>query len=329
MMNNSSNPGLKRYNGAGAGEAEAGVQGKTVRRAGNRKKRSVGTRIFNGINLIIMILVIVITLIPFLNVIAKAVSGGGAVSAGLVTIYPIDFQLDTVQYLMKDSQFLSAMKNTVFITLVGTAGSMILSVLTAYPLSKTHLRGRKFFMYLYMFCMLFSGGMVPSYLLYRSLHLVNTIWSLVLSGMFSVYNMLVLKSFFETLPDALEEAGKVDGASYFKILFRIVLPISKPVLATVTLFYAVSYWNSYLSSVMYITKQNLKPLQRYLYDLVTAVTSVENNIDSAINMDLAMNLTGENTRAAAIVVGVLPILCVYPFLQKYFQQGMTIGAVKG
>lgn len=298
-------------------------------RTRRRIKSSPGTRIFHVGNTILMVLVIIVTLIPFLNVAAKAVSGGGAVSAGLVTIYPIQFQLDTIRYLIKDAQFLSAMKNTVFITLAGTAGAMFLSVLTAYPLSKTHLRGRKFFMYLYMFCMLFSGGMVPSYLLYRSLHLVNTIWSLVLSGMFSVYNMLVLKSFFETLPDALEEAGKVDGASDFKILTRIVLPISKPVLATVTLFYAVSYWNSYLSSVLYITKQNLKPLQRYLYDLVTAVSNVENSMNGSFNIDLAMNLTGENTRAAAIVVGVLPILCVYPFLQKYFQQGMTIGAVKG
>ena len=221
------------------------------------------------------------------------------------------------------------MKNTVFITIIGTAGAMALTILTAYPLSKVRLRGRKFFIYIYMFIMLFSGGMVPSYILYRSLHLINTIWALVLSGMFSVYNMLVMKSFFETIPESLEEAAKVDGASDFTVLRKVVLPISKPVLATVSLFYAVTYWNNYFSSVMYITKQELKPLQRYLFDLVTAVNSVDNSIGAEVNLEVAMNLTGENTRAAAIVVAVFPILCVYPFLQKYFQKGMTIGAVKG
>ena len=297
----------------------------------NRSKVRHGLvdNLFHTLNMLIMVIVILITLIPFLNVASKAVSGGGAVSAGLVSIFPVDFQLETVKYIMRDSQFQRAMENTVFITALGTAGGMILTILTAYPLSKEHLRGRKGFMYIYIFIMLFSGGMVPSYILYRSLHLVNTIWALVLSGMFSVFNMLVMKSFFEAIPTALEEAAKVDGASEWKVLTRVILPVAKPVLASVSMFYAVGYWNNYLSSVLYITKQELKPLQRYLFDLVTAVSSVDNSIGADVNIEIAMNLTGENARAAAILVGAFPILCVYPFLQKYFQSGMTIGAVKG
>ncbi len=165
--------------------------------------------------------------------------------------------------------------------------------------------------------------------MFRSLNLTNTIWALVFSGGFSVFNMFIVKNYFESLPETIEEAARIDGASNLLILVRIVLPMSLPVLATVTLFYGVAYWNNYMSGVLYITDPNLKPLQQYLYDLITEALTTLDATGNVADIDAAMNLTGESVRSATIVVSTVPILILYPFLQKYFVKGMTIGSVKG
>jgi putative aldouronate transport system permease protein len=286
--------------------------------------------LFTIINIMFLCMFGVMTLLPVMNVVSKAFSGEGPVIAGQVLFWPVGFQLDTVRYVLTKPEFRNAFNNTVFVTLIGTAIAMLLTITTAYPLSKTSLRGRKFFLYIFVFVMLFNAGMVPNYILYRSLKLTNTIWALVFSGTFSVFYLFIMKNYFEALPESIEESARIDGASNFVTLYRIVLPMSLPVIATITLFYSVGFWNNYFAGVLYITSPKLKPLQQYLYDLITmalTTTDATGNISGDINS--IMNLSGENVRSATIVVSTVPILLVYPFLQKYFVKGVTIGSVKG
>lgn len=286
--------------------------------------------LFSAINIFIMILFALITLLPVMNVVSKAFSAEGPVIAGQVLFWPVDFQTDTIRYVLKQPEFRNSFSITVFVTLVGTTIAMFLTITSAYPLSKPTLRGRKFFLYIFVFVMLFNAGMVPNYILYRSLKLTNTVWALVFSGTFSVFNLFIMKNYFESLPESVEESAHIDGASNFVTLYRIVLPMSMPVIATITLFYSVGFWNNYFAGVLYITTPKLKPLQQYLYDLITMAlntTDVTGNISGDIHT--IMNLSGENVRSATIVVSTVPILLVYPFLQQYFVKGITIGSVKG
>ncbi len=286
--------------------------------------------LFMIVNIAILCLFGLITLLPVMNVVSKAFSGEGPVIAGQVLFWPVKFQVDTVRYVLTQPEFRNAFSITVFVTLIGTAIAMFLTTSAAYPLSKPALRGRKFFLYIFVFVMLFNAGMVPNYILYRSLKLTNTIWALVFSGTFSVFNLFIMKNYFESLPESIEESARIDGASNLVTLYRIVIPMSLPVIATITLFYSVGFWNNYFAGVLYITTPKLKPLQQYLYDLITMAlntTDATGNISGDINS--IMNLSGENVRSATIVVSTLPILLVYPFLQKYFVKGVTIGSVKG
>ena len=216
---------------------------------------------------------------------------------------------------------------------MGSVSAVVVTAMTAYPLSRSNFRGRKGFLYLWVFIMLFNGGMVPNYMLYRVLGLMDTMWCLMLPGLVSVYNMLLIKNYFETLPDSLEEAARIDGASNMRVLFQIVLPISLPMLATITLFYAVSYWNDYFTARMYISSIDKRPLQLYLYDLINNALQIMNQgadgNTGALSADDVMNLTPESVRAAAITLSTLPILLVYPQLQKYFVSGIVVGSVKG
>lgn len=285
---------------------------------------------FDMFNLLLMTLTGAVTLLPCLTVVAKALSAPKYVLAGAVGIWPKEAQLDTVLFVLQKAEFLNAFRVTVVVTLSGTLFAMILTVCAAYPLSKPGLWGRKFFLYIFVFVMLFHAGMVPNYLLYRSLHLNNTLWALVFSGGFSVFNLFIVKNYFESLPESVEEAARIDGASNMKILLRVVIPMSMPVLATVTLFYGVSYWNNYFSGVMYITDPQKKTLQQYLYDLISMATSLRDASGSlAGGLESLDVVSSENIRSATIVVSTVPILVLYPFLQKYFVKGVTVGSVKG
>lgn len=292
-----------------------------------KKKNKIS--VFDVVNLIAMILVGLIMLMPILNLAAKAFSSEGNVIAGKVLFWPLGLQTGTIKYVLTTPEFGTSFLVTVTVTITGTIGAMLLTVMAAYPFSKPHLIGRKFFLYIFVFIMLFSAGMVPNYILFRTLHLTNTIFALIFSGMFSSFNLFLIKNYFETLPEVIEEAARIDGASNMRIFFSVVLPMSTPVLATVTLYYAVAYWSNYFAGVMYITDANLKPLQQYMFDLVTQATSLQDSSGNFGDVNQAMNVSGENIRAATIVVSTIPILCVYPFLQKYFVKGITIGSVKG
>ncbi|KAI7258995.1 hypothetical protein KC345_g10412 [Hortaea werneckii] len=266
-----------------------------------------------------------ITLLPFANVLSKSVSEEWAITSGKVGIFPVGFQLDTMKFVVTSSQFLHSLLISVIVTLVGTLLSLLVTAMTAYPLSKRELPGSGILIVMFIFTMMFSGGIIPNYLLIRQLGLINHLGSLILPALINVFNMLVIKSYFESLPESLEESAKLEGARNYTILFRIILPLSAPVLATIGLFYAVSFWNDYFNPMLYINSSNLKPLQLYLQDIVMNADSSSLNRSA----DDLMNVPAEGVRAATVIASTVPILLVYPFLQKYFIKGVLIGSVKG
>ncbi|WP_135556473.1 carbohydrate ABC transporter permease [Paenibacillus cymbidii] len=219
-----------------------------------------------------------------------------------------------------------AIKVTVLITVVGTVLNVLLTLLTAYPLSKKKLWGRTAVLFLMVFTMLFSGGIIPLYLTVRALGLFNTVWALIIPTALSTFNMLIVKTYLENLPAEVEEAARVDGAGDLQTLFRIVLPLSKPVIATVALFYAVTHWNSYFAAIMYITNRDLYPIQVVLRNMIQS-----QNLSNDLSAQYAViqTLPPETIKMATVCVAILPILVVYPFLQRYFVQGATLGSVKG
>ena len=268
------------------------------------------------------------TLFPFLNIIAKSFSSEAAVISGMVTIFPVDFQVGTYKYVISDKMFQTAFRNSVLITIMGTFLGLLMTTLVAYPLSKPRLRFRRFFILMFLFTWLFSGGLIPTYLLMRELGLINTMLVLFLPSAVNVYNMLIIKSYFEGIPDEIEESAKMDGAGNIRILFQIFLPVSLPVLATIALFFAVGFWNDFFAAMIYVNSPGLKPLQLYLKELLASANDVFLRMDM-IDVNKAMNASPEAIQAASIMVATVPILCVYPFLQKYFVKGVMLGSVKG
>lgn len=295
-----------------------------------KKKKDTEDIVIDIISYGFMALFALMTLLPFANIVAKAFSSEAAVVSGKVGIVPIGFQLDTMKYVLSDAQFLNSFSVSVLITVIGTVAGVAFTAASAYPLSKRHLPGMKFLTLIFVFTMIFNGGMIPTYLLVRNLHLINTVWAMILPGLIGIYNLLIVKSFYESLPESLEESARLDGASNLCILLKIVLPLSKSTLATITLFIAVTIWNDYMTSMLYITKASLKPLQLYLRDIVTEAANTATTIGGAgANTEELMNVPAEGVRAATIIAATVPILCVYPFLQKYFIKGVMIGSVKG
>ncbi|MDR0898537.1 MAG: carbohydrate ABC transporter permease [Oscillospiraceae bacterium] len=281
-------------------------------------------------DLLIMLIIVLLCLtcvVPFIHIAAKSLSSNTAVLSKQVTLWPKGFNIDAYRSIFLDGQLTHAMVYTVWVTVLFTLIGMVVTVCAAYPLTRKTLRGRTFFSLLIMFTLYFSAGLIPEYLLMKDLGLLNSMWVLVLPLAFSPYNMLIMKSFFQaTIPESLYEAAYLDGASHFTILGRIVLPLSKPILATLSLFYAVGRWNAYADAKYYITKKALQPLQ---YILSNMVLSASNTEAISLSEGAAVTSTPEVYQAAAIMFATIPILLLYPFLQKYFVQGVMIGAVKG
>lgn len=282
--------------------------------------------LYRWLNYIFLALCAAVTVFPFLNIIAVSLSGSRAISAGEVFLWPVDFNVEAYKNLIDDGQLLVAMKNTVLITVVGTLLNMIFTTLAAYPLSKSRLRGRSVMLQAVLFTMLFGGGMIPHFLLINSLGLVNTYWAIWLPALISVYNMFVMKSFFEGLPEEVEESAAMDGANDWVVLFRIILPLSMPVIAALTLFYAVGWWNSYMNVLIYIRSTDKMSLMVKLYQMIDLVSPELLKSGEGVR---EMSITPEGIRAASIVFSITPILCVYPFLQKHFVKGVLLGSVKG
>ncbi|MEU4884081.1 carbohydrate ABC transporter permease [Streptomyces althioticus] len=286
---------------------------------------SRGYRVFQGVNGVILTLVVLITLYPFVNIVARSFSGEKEIRAGDVTLWPQGFNLTTYEIVFSDSMFWRNYGNTVLYTVVATAVAMVLTTCYAYVLSKHHLKGRGALVGIAVFTMFFTGGLIPNYVLITSLGLKNSVWAIALPNAVSVFNLLVMKAFFESLPTELEEAAQIDGLSTYGILLRIVLPLSKAVVATMVLFYSVSFWNSWFSAFLYMDRTELMPVTVYLRNLLAGATG-----GTAAGAGTE-NLTqvNANIQAVTIVLTSLPILCVYPFVQRYFVSGVMLGAVKG
>ncbi|MEU8153043.1 carbohydrate ABC transporter permease [Micromonospora sp. NPDC048986] len=285
---------------------------------------SRGYRIFRVVNTIVLLGVVVVTLYPFLNIVARSLSEEAYIIAGKVTIFPRGFDLTAYKLLMSDAMFWTNYRNTVVYTVVATLISIVLTTCYAYVLSKPQLKGRPFLIGVALFTMFFSGGLIPNYVLVTSLGMKNTIWAVVIPNAISVFNLLVMKAFFESLPSELEEAAAVDGLNTYGILLRIVLPLSKAIIATMVLFYAVSFWNSWFTAFLYIDQQDLLPVTVYLRNLIAGATSAESAAADADKVQAAATL-----QAVTIVLTTLPILAIYPFVQRYFVRGVMLGAVKG
>jgi putative aldouronate transport system permease protein len=268
-------------------------------------------------------------LYPFWYEIVSSVSSSRAITAGEVFLWPVEFNTEAYQRLFQDGQLFVAMRNTIVVTLVGTALNMTLTVLAAYPLSRRRLLGRSSLLIFITFTMLFITGVIPNFILIKSLGLMDTYWALWLPALISTYNMFVMKTFMEGLPEEVEESAAIDGAGDWRILIQIIIPLCKPIMAALSLFYAVGWWNSYFSVLLYITKTTKQTLTLKLYQMIQQVDqNLLNNLSGSEGVAQVI-LTPEGIKAAAIVIAVTPILIVYPFLQKHFVKGVLIGSVKG
>ncbi|MFV2102921.1 carbohydrate ABC transporter permease [Micromonospora sp. LOL_024] len=299
----------------------------TARPRGRRGiQQTRGYRVFQVANGLVLTLVVVVTLYPFLNIVARSMSHESYIIAGQVNLVPRGFTLDTYGLLMSDPLFWTNYRNTVFYTVTATVISIVLTTCYAYVLSKKQLKGRGALVGIAVFTMFFSGGLIPNYVLVTSLGLKNSVWAIALPNAINVFNLLVMKAFFESLPGELEEAGAVDGLNTYGILLRIVLPLSKAIVATMVLFYAVAFWNSWFAAFLYMDRQELWPVTVYLRNLIAGATGAENvgAITEANEVQAEATL-----KAVTIVLTTLPILLVYPFVQRYFVRGIMLGAVKG
>lgn len=289
---------------------------------------SKSTKIFYAINYVLVTLVVLTMFFPLLNIIATSFSSERAILNNEVSIFPVGFTVETYVQVAQRTQIFNAMKNTVYLTIVGTAVSMVMTICGAYPLSKRDLPGRNVILMLITFTMLFSAGLIPNFILIKNLGLMNSYLAIWLPGAISTYNMIVMKTFFAGLPASLEESAYIDGANDLRILFSIVLPLSLPSIATITLFYAVGYWNSYFNMVLYISSSSKKVLQQVLRDLINS-SGAKDQLQMMDANDAMQPIATESIKAVAIVIATLPIMCVYPFLQKYFTKGVMVGAIKG
>lgn len=283
-------------------------------------------RIFDIVNISFVTLFVVFCLAPFLHTIAISFSSNRAITSGEVTLFPKEFNWDAYVQVFSDHSMLYSLGYTALLTIATTVLCMLFTVAAAYPLTKKKMKGRKLFMYVIIITMFFSGGIIPEYLLIRDLHLLNSVWALILPGLVSPFNLIILISFFNGIPESLEESAEIDGSSHLHTLLKIILPLSLPVMATLSLFYAVGRWNGFQDSLMYINDPQLYPLQLKLFQMV------QNNMVSELTQMEGANrapLTPESLKAATVIFATVPILLVYPWLQKYFVSGAMLGAVKG
>ncbi|RKJ20789.1 carbohydrate ABC transporter permease [bacterium D16-50] len=294
-------------------------------RGREKKKRRVrGDRVFAFANLALLLLFTGMILFPIYYMFIVSISGSTNVVRGDITWYPQNINLDAYKTILKNESLGRSYLNTVFYTVAGTSISVFMSALCAYPLSRKQLYGRRAVTFFIIFTMLFDVGMIPRFLVVNALNLRNTVFSILLPGAIDVYYMIMIRTFFQGLPEEMAESAKMDGAGEWKIFSRIIVPLSKPVLASVTLFYAVGIWNSYLGPLLYLDEKKLYPLQLILRNIVIS------NEMSTMSGDIAsMNISTMNIKYAVIFISILPILCIYPFIQKYFNKGVMVGAVKG
>ncbi|MHA7964659.1 carbohydrate ABC transporter permease [Paenibacillus sp. CAU 1782] len=289
-------------------------------------KAQTADRTFNTANFIILLLTTLVCLAPFVHIFAVSLSSPGAITSGKVSLLPVEVNFEAYSKVFTNAAMIRSLGFTVGLTLLTTALCMLMTIAIGYPLSKKKLKGRKWIMLLVVITMFFSGGIIPEYILIRNLNLLDTIWALVLPGLINPFYLIILVSFFNNIPESLEESAEIDGSSHFRTLMSIMLPLSMPVIATLSLFYAVARWNGFQDTLMYITKPELYPLQLKLYQMIqnNMITDLLQNEGSQIT-----TMVPEGLKAASVIFATVPILIVYPWLQRYFVSGVMLGAVKG
>jgi putative aldouronate transport system permease protein len=286
-------------------------------------------QLFTTINYVILSLFLITILYPLIYIASSSISSSDAVISGRVWLWPIDPTLEGYRAVFKHKLIVSGFMNSIYYTVLGTLINVFMTILAAYPLSRKDFYGKNIFMFLFVFTFMFSGGLIPSYLLVRDLNMLNTIWSMVLPGALAVWNMIITRTYFQTtIPDELLEAAQLDGCTDFQFLWKIVLPLSGPIIAVITLFYAVGHWNSFFNALIYLKSQNLYPLQLVLRDIL-----VQNDVDLNMLVDIQESAKREGLREllkySLIIVSTLPLMIVYPFVQKYFVKGIMVGSLKG
>ena len=298
-------------------------------------KLSKSDRIFEVTVYIVLALICFSMLYPIWNTVVISFNNGADTANGGITIWPRAFTLDNYKVVFADKRLWNAFTITVMRTVIGTTFSIFLTAMFAYGLSKSQLIGRKIYMTLAVITMYFSGGLIPSYLLIRNLHLIDTFWVMVIPGAISVWNMIVFMTFFRELPAGLEESATIDGCNYLQTFFRIVLPVSGPILATLSLFTAVTHWNAWFDASIYINKESLFPIQTMLRRIINSsivsdqLEQITGNSTAAASLRGSGEVTTKSLTMATMMVATLPIMCVYPFVQKYFVKGVMVGAIKG
>ncbi len=273
---------------------------------------------------LILTLLVFACVYPFLNVLAYSFSGYNAVLSGKVTFYPIDFTLSAYQQIIGKQQMWKAMSTTVFVTFMGTFVGLLITTFAAYALSRDTLPGKKILLGLIIFTMYFNGGIIPTFLVVKQLGMYDSLTSLYIPQAMSVFNFIVMRTFFKQLPESLEEAARIDGASDIAVFFKIVIPLSVPIIATIALFYAVQYWNNYFDALLYIQDPDKYTLQLRLRSLLFA-----DELNSGAASESEVQVMSQSLKMACVAVSTIPILVVYPWLQKYFVKGVMLGAVKG
>ncbi|KAB8125676.1 carbohydrate ABC transporter permease [Gracilibacillus oryzae] len=285
--------------------------------------KTLGYKIFSIFNYTLLISLAILCILPLIHVLAVSFSGKEAASANIINLLPIDFTTEAYEKTFGNPLFLQTLYNSFYRTALGTFITMAVLVFAGYALSK-EFKGRNFYMWFIVFTMLFSGGMIPNYILVSNLNLTNTVWALVLPGVVNAFNLILLMNFFKTIPKSLEEAAKIDGAGFFRILFQIYLPLSMAGIATITLFTMVGHWNSWFDGLIYMRETSNYPLATFLQTIV-----VQQDMSKiSTNPEDLENLSQRTVKSAQIFIGALPILLVYPFLQKYFVKGIVMGSVK-
>lgn len=283
-------------------------------------------RIFDSVVMVVLSALLVASLAPFLHIASISLSSNRPIMSGEITVYPKEISFEAYSRVLGDSTMLRSLGFTAMLTVSFVLICMTMTILAAYPLTKTDLKGRKLIMYMIVFTMFFSGGIIPEYILIKSLHLVNSAWALILPLMISPFNMIILMTFFQSIPTSLLESAELDGSSHFRTLTRIVLPLSTPVIATLCLFYAVNRWNGFMDTLFYITNPKLYPLQLKLYQLIMNSMATDT---MQMEGSRIVQILPESMKAASIMFATVPILIVYPWLQRYFVSGIMLGSVKG
>ncbi|WIV19465.1 carbohydrate ABC transporter permease [Paenibacillus polygoni] len=287
--------------------------------------RTLSGRLFVAVNYTLLTIIALVTVLPFIHVVAGSFTTNAEIAAKKFVLIPTVWSLEAYKFIFSTDTIFRALSVSVGVTMIGTLLSMFVTSLMAYGLSRRDLDGRNVIMFLVVFTMLFSGGMIPTFLVVKELGLIDSYAALILPSAIGAFNMIILKNFFQNIPEGLEESAKIDGCNDFGILFRIVLPLSLPSIATISLFYAVTYWNTYLSAILYLNDSQMWPIQVLLRQIVVLASGM----DYSSNLDSAVPPPDQSVKMAVIVVATLPILLVYPFLQKHFAKGAMLGSIKG